>query len=170
MLMTRHIANILTGCRILGSVLLLFSPVLTLEFYIVYIFCGLTDMVDGTIARMTNSDSIFGGKFDAVADFVFVVAASIKLLPIIHVPLWLLIWSSAIAIIKISNIVCGSLCAKRFITLHTIMNKVTGLLLFILPLTLSFIELRYSAVVVCCIATVSAVHEGFYIAIGFKNK
>ena len=43
------------------------------------------------------------------------------------------------------------------------MNKVTGLLLFLLPLTISFMELEYIAIAVCSIATISAIQEGFYV-------
>ena len=35
--------------------------------------------------------------------------------------------------------------------------------LFILPLTFSFIDLRYSAAVVCLVATFAAVQEGHFI-------
>ena len=70
--MIKHIANILTGCRILGSILLLFFPVFSLAFYIIYLLCGFSDMIDGTIARKTNSASEFGAKLDTVADLVFV--------------------------------------------------------------------------------------------------
>ena len=58
--MTKHIANVLTGCRIFGSILLLFFPAFSLDFYILYLLCGFSDMVDGTIARKTNSTSKFG--------------------------------------------------------------------------------------------------------------
>ena len=84
--MTKHIANILTSCRILGSVLLLFFPVVDLAFYILYLFCGFSDMIDGIVARKTNSTSQFGSQLDTSADFVFVVAAMIKLLPVVHLP------------------------------------------------------------------------------------
>lgn len=40
------------------------------------------------------------------------------------------------------------------------MNKVTGGMLFVLPLTLAFIDLRYSVAVVCIVATVAAIQEG----------
>ena len=118
--MAKHIANILTGCRILGSILLLFFQVFTLEFYITYLLCGFSDMIDGTIARKTNSISKFGDKFDTVADLVLVIISLIKLLPIIHIPFWLWIWGGAIGIIKISNIVYGYVSKKQFISLHTI--------------------------------------------------
>ena len=123
-------------------------------------------MVDGAIARKTNSTSEFGARFDTVADFIFVVVSLIKFLPLIHIPRWLLIWIVAIIIIKILNIIQGFIHKKKLISLHTIMNKITGMLLFLLPLTLHFVESKYSSVVVCSIATFSAIQEGYYIRIG----
>ena len=161
--MAKHIANILTGCRILGSILLLFFPVFDLAFYILYLFCGFSDMIDGTIARKTNSTSKFGSQLDTIADLLFVVAAMIKLLPVIHIPGWLWIWGGVIAAIKIGNIIWGYISKKQFISLHTIMDKVTGFLLFLLPLTIAFVEVKYSAIVVCAIATFSAIQEGIYV-------
>lgn len=120
-------------------------------------------MIDGTVARKTNSASKFGSQLDTIADLVFVVISLIKLSPAIHLPKWLWIWSSVIAVIKISNIIWGYASKKQFISLHTIMNKVTGLLLFLLPLTVSIIDLKYTATVVCSVATLSAIQEGFYI-------
>ena len=160
--MAKHIANILTGCRILGSILLLFFPAFSVAFYIIYLFCGFSDMIDGTIARKTNSISKFGSQLDTIADFIFVVVSLLKLLPAIHTPQWLWMWGGVIAVIKISNIIWGYVSKKQFISMHTIMNKATGLLLFLLPLTISLMELKYTAIVVCSIATLSAVQEGLY--------
>ncbi len=168
--MTKHIANIITGCRIFGSILLLFFPVFSLAFYITYILCGFSDMIDGTIARKTNSTSKFGSQLDTLADFLFVLVSLFKLLPEIHIPQWLWIWGGIIAVIKISNIIWGYISKKQFISLHTNLNKATGLLLFLLPLTLSVVELKYTAIVVCSIATISAIQEGFYVITDSKCK
>ena len=168
--MIKNVANILTGFRILGSILLLFFPVFSEVFYSIYIFCGFTDMIDGTIARKTNSTSEFGSKLDTVADLVFVAVSLIKLLSAIPIPEWLWIWVSVIVIIKFGNIIWGYVSRKKFISLHTTMNRVTGLLLFLLPLTLSFMELKYSSLVVCSIATFAAIQEGVYIVRCCENK
>ena len=164
--MTKHIANIITGCRIIGSILLLFLPAFSLTFYITYLLCGFSDMIDGTIARKTNSVGKFGSRLDTVADLIFVIASLVKLLPAMHIPMWLWIWGGVITAIKISNIIWGYVAEKKFISLHSVMNKITGLLLFLLPLTVSFIELKYSAVVVCSVATFSAIQESYYIKTG----
>ena len=163
--MTKHIANILTGCRIFGSILLLFFPAFSLAFYIVYLLCGFSDMIDGTIARKTYSNNSFGAKFDTVSDLIFMIAVCYKLLPSIQIPQWLWIWGGVIAVIKISNIIWGYVSKKQFISLHTIMNKVTGLLLFLWPLTISFVEPKYTAIIVCSVATFSAIQEGVYVII-----
>jgi len=161
--MTKHIANILTGCRIFGSILLLFFPAFSLAFYITYLLCGFSDMIDGTIARKTNSTSKFGGQLDTIADLVFVAVSLFKLLPAIHIPWWLWIWGSVIAVIKISNIVLGYASKKQFIFLHTIMNKIAGFFLFVLPLTIPSGGLNCLVIEVCIIATFAAMQEGFYI-------
>ena len=167
--MIKHIANIVTGCRILGSAVLLFLPAFSVEFYITYILCGFTDMIDGTIARKTNSASELGAKIDTAADLAFVTVSLIKILPAMNIPGWLWIWGAVIALIKIGNILWGYVSKKQFISLHTAMNKITGLLLFLLPLTLSFVELKYSSVIVCSIATFAAIQEGIYIAANYER-
>ena len=168
--MIKHIANIVTACRILGSVLLLLFPAFSVAFYSIYIICGFSDMIDGTIARKTNSTSELGSKIDTTADLVFVTASLIKILPVIHIPGWLWIWGIVIAMIKIGSLIWGCVSKKQFISLHTAMNKITGLLLFLLPLTLHFVEVKYSSIAVCSIATFAAIQEMFYVATNCENK
>ena len=113
--MKNHLANILTGFRILGSMLLLFIPVFSAAFYSVYLFCGFTDMIDGTVARMTGSASRFGEKLDTAADIVFVAVALIRFLPQLPIPLWLWIWGGGIAVIKIGNLLLGYVSEKNLL-------------------------------------------------------
>jgi CDP-diacylglycerol--glycerol-3-phosphate 3-phosphatidyltransferase len=84
------------------------------------------------------------------------------LLPVIHLPGWLWIWGGCVAIIKVTNIVWGFVRRKKLVAYHTVFNKITGLLCFLLPLTLQFIEPTYSFAVVCIIATIAAIQEGYY--------
>ena len=161
--MKKQIANIITFCRILCSIGLLFCPVFSAYFYGLYIFCGLTDMVDGTIARKTGAVSSFGARLDTVADFLFVISSFVKLVPVIRIPVWLWVWAAVIAAAKLVNLVWGFTQTKQMPALHTIANKATGLCLFLLPLTMSFVALRYTAPVVCVIATIAAIQEWYYI-------
>ena len=156
-------ANIITGFRVLISIVLLFCPALSPTFYILYLIAGLSDMIDGTIARRTNTVSEVGERFDTLADAIFVVVCLIKLLPVISMPKWLCVWIILIALIKIINIILGYIVQRKLVAVHSAMNKVTGVLLFILPLTISFIPLKYSASAVCAVAVFAAIQEGHFI-------
>lgn len=168
--MKKQIANIITSSRIICAICLLFFPVFSIAFYILYVFCGITDMIDGTVARKTNTVSALGSKLDSVADYIFVAVCLIKLLPVLSIPTWLWIWIGLIAIIKVVNIISGYIIWKEIITKHTVLNKITGALLFILPLTLSIVDIKYSGGPICAIATIAAVQEGHLIRIGDKEK
>ena len=159
-------ANIITGFRVLISIALLFCPVFSPVFYVLYLIAGLSDMIDGTIARRINTVSEFGARFDTAADFVFVVVCLIKLLPVINMPVWLWVWIVMIALIKTVNIISGYIVQRKLAVVHSVMNKVTGVMIFILPLTFSIIPLTYSAIPVCAVATLSAVQEGHFIRTG----
>jgi len=160
--MKKHIANIVTGSRIIFSLPLVVISPSSAWFYVFYLFCGLTDIVDGAIARKTGVVSEFGAKLDTIADFIFMAVCSIKLLPMINISIYLWIWIAVIAIIKVINIVLGFVRRKKLVALHTVLNKTTGLLLFLLPFTFKFIKPTYSFAVVCIIATIAAIQEGYY--------
>ena len=144
-------ANIITVIRIICSIALLFCRFPSQAFYNLYVTAGITDMI---------------AKLDTAADFVFVVVCMIKLIPILVIPKWLYVWIAVIASVKAINIVSGYVIRKEFVAAHTVMNKVAGILLFILPLTIQALELRYTGAAVCTAAAFAAVQEGYYIRTG----
>ena len=150
-------ANTITFFRIAVSIVLLFCPVFSPAFYAFYIAAGLSDMLDGFVARKTDTVSKLGARLDTIADFVLVVVCLIKLLPVLRIPAWLYIWIGIIALIKVVNIISGFVIQKRFVAVHSAMNKATGALLFLLPLTILVFPLKNSAIVDCAAATF-AVH------------
>ena len=159
-------ANLITCIRIVCSIALLFCPAFSPAFYALYIVAGVSDVVDGAVARKTGTVSAFGSKLDSAADLTFVAVCLIKLIPIMDLPTWLLIWIIVIAVIKAVNLISGYVVQKKTVVLHTVMNKVTGMLLFVLPLTMQFIDLKYSGAVVSAIATFAALQEGHLIRTG----
>ena len=159
-------ANLITVFRIISSLLLLLVPTFSFGFYFLYLFAGFTDMMDGAVARKRNTVSEFGSTLDTVADFVFLGICFWKILPELDLPFFLLVWIGLIAVIKLtSGIICCSM-KKKYIAVHSIMNKITGFLLFILPMTLSFIDLRISGSVVCSVAMIAAIQEGHILKTG----
>ena len=164
--MKKYIANIITGSRVAFSLPLLFIPITSVWFYILYLFCGLTDMIDGTIARKTGSVSKFGARLDTASDFVFMLVCTIKVLPLIHIPVWLWVWITLIALIKIFNITLVFIHKKKLISIHSVLNKITGFALFFFPLSLTLVEPIYSIAIICLLATIAAMQEVYFIAKG----
>ena len=161
-------ANIITVVRIICSFGILFVPVFSTAFYALYIAAGVSDAADGTIARKTGTVSDLGSKLDTAADIVLVAACMIKMIPVLDVPVWLFVWIGLIALIKVISIISGYVKRKEFAAVHTVMNKVTGIALFLLPLTSSIIELKYSGMIVCALATFAAIQEGHLIRTGAR--
>ena len=159
-------ANTITFFRIAAGIALLFCPVFSPAFYVFYIAAGLSDMLDGFVARKTDTVSKLGARLDTMADFALVVVCLIKLLPILLIPAWLYAWIGIIALIKVVNIISGFAVQKKLVAVHSVMNKAAGALLFLLPLTIPVLSLEYSAIVVCAVVTFAAIQEGHFIRTG----
>ena len=152
-------ANFITSARILCSLALLFCTPLSLPFYVLYTTAGSSDIFDGRIARKTNTATKFGAKLDTLADIVFTAVVLIKLLPILELPVWIIVWVGVIALIKLVSIVIGFVRHHTLTAVHSVINKITGALVFILPFTIPIINIRYTAGLVCVVATVAAIME-----------
>ena len=54
-------------------------------FFAIYALTGLTDVLDGWIARKMGSASQFGAKLDSVADLIFYAVMLIMIFPILWI-------------------------------------------------------------------------------------
>lgn len=159
--MKKYIADFITILRIVCSASMLFFKAFSVWFYALYIFCGISDMCDGAVARKTNSESPFGAMLDSVADFVFVLVAMIKILPELHINKWKWMVIFQVAIVKLISFVYVIFCRKTPKKLHSFMNKITGFVLFLFPLTIKIINPAYSLTVVCVAVVISVFCEGY---------
>ncbi len=159
-------ANAVTACRIVLAVLLVLSPVGKPLFWIWYLLGGASDVLDGFLARRRQETSRGGAIFDTTADFVFFLACLWRLLPYLALPVWLWLWIAGIAAIKAVNLVLGFLLQKRFASVHSPMNRITGVLLFALPAAAVFSASAYAVGAVCAVATYAAIEEGIWIKNG----
>ena len=153
-------ANLVTSIRLACAAALIFLPAFSPAFYALYLLAGVSDMADGFIARRTNSASRFGAALDTAADFFFAAVCLIKLLPLLEIPRRLLVWTLLIAAIKLVNVLSGFILHRRFVSEHTRLNKLTGALLFALPIALPFVRLSLIGSIVCTAATIAAIQEG----------
>ena len=163
--MIAKIPNCITCLRIIGTFSMLFMKPYTSVFYITYVLCGLTDILDGWIARLTHSTSALGARLDSIADLSYYTVMAIKIFPELLSALpnivWVIVWSTVALRILIYLLV--GLRFHRFASSHTILNKFTGLIVFLLPFSLLFPNLTVPyGYLGACIAAVAAFYE-FYV-------
>jgi len=160
-------ANVLTGIRILCGILILLFPAYSGWYYMFYLIGGFTDAIDGTVARKRRETSDFGAKFDTVADFVFTAAVVFKVICTVEIPAWLIIWVVLIALIKIGCHLAGYIRNQRLITVHSVLNKICGGVVFLISLFIGCnLANQVIALVVigaCILTTIAAIAEGMTI-------
>lgn len=133
-------------------------------FWTLYLLCGLSDVLDGALARATGTVSRLGERLDTIADIIFVAVWIALFIHAMNVGRWLWIWTGVIALIKFVNVISGFAMKNGFVVKHTIANKATGILLFLLPMIILWEVIKVPYIVlVCLLATFAAVQEGHLI-------
>lgn len=162
-------ANAITGIRLACALLLMFCPTFSGQFYLLYLVGGVSDVLDGWIARRRKTETKNGARLDTAADLALFGVVLVKMWRAVTIPLWLEIWILCIAALKCCNLVSGFLRYRRFVTEHTVLNKICGGFLFVIPLCIGHFPRQPVAVLVmaaCAVATAAAVQEGHYIRMG----
>ena len=155
----RLTVNLLSMSRIALCLPLLMVDAMTLPFWVLYLIAGLTDILDGFLARRWGVESKFGARLDSLADFLFVLAVGYKLFPWLKLPatLWMMI--GLIALVKMVNAICSYVAKHKIEFQHTKVNKLTGFLLFIGMMTVGQSYFIPVAWVIACIALFAAIQE-----------
>lgn len=141
------------------AICLLFLTPNTYLFLVFYLLCGLSDVLDGYLARRYKLESSNGAAFDSVADVIFLGITVFVYVPIIRLPQPILYWILAILIIRLVSIIIAGIKYHTFAILHTYLNKATGLGIFCFPIMLYFLNVRITGYLLCGLATVSAMEE-----------
>ncbi len=151
----KQAANILT----IITVVLFFvfnQPVL---FFVLYMIGGMTDVLDGYVARLTNTQSELGARLDSIADlllFGIILMSVIRWMGkdiIVYIP-----FLAAIAVIRLVNIAIAAYKYHTFAIIHTIGNKAAGFLLFFAPVTIR-LRCPWALWLMCILALLSALEE-----------
>ena len=162
----KNIANIITVFRILGTVCIIFLSPLKSAFFIIYTVTGITDLLDGMIARLSHTASALGARLDSIADLFFYTVTLIKLLPILWRTLpgfiWIIVGATLFS--RLFSYVIAAIKFNRFAAHHTWLNKITGLLVFAIPY---FLITPFAALYcfIVCSAGVLSTAEDLYIHI-----
>lgn len=153
--------NILTSLRIVGAVLMLFIPPLTAWFFVIYTLCGVSDVLDGVIARARHAESEFGSRLDSVADLLFYAVMILRIFPVLWERLPRVIWIfvASVLLLRAASYLTAAIKHRRFASLHTYLNKATGFGVFMIPY---FISLRVGTVycfVACAVGGIASAEE-----------
>lgn len=159
----KRIPDLLSMSRIVLCLPLLLVDAMTVPFWVLYLIAGLTDMLDGFLARRWGVESKFGARLDSLADFVFVLTVGYKFFPLLKLPatLWMMI--GLIALVKTVNAISSYVVKHKIEFLHTKVNKLTGFLLFIGMMTVGQSYFIPVAWVIACIVLFAAIQEGHII-------
>ena len=154
-------ADTITSVRIAASLFLLLLPLRSVGFLVVYTLTGLTDVLDGWLARKTGTASDFGARLDSIADLLFYAAVLLRLFPVLRQALPVTIWY-AVAVILLVRLTAYAVAAAKyhcFASLHTWLNKVTGAALFLLPYILVISSGVAYCSAVCALAFAASLEE-----------
>lgn len=155
------IPNILTAVRMACAFGLIFAEPMGTLFLVLYLICGFTDAVDGTIARITGTASEFGAKFDSVADILFYLIMVLRFFPLLLESVSGHIWFVIILVvlIRVTIYLYFAIRYKTLISNHTYLNKLTGFAVFCLPFVINTEFFGEYSIIVCSVAFVAAVYE-----------
>lgn len=155
--MKKHIANIVSLSRVAGAIALFFFNNITKPFLAIYVFCGFTDLIDGPIARKTNSTSPLGATLDTVGDVATYLALTKVLAMRKLVPGWILIWIISAGIVFGIDAVISRVRLGKLYLPHTWLGKIFGGSVFVLPIAMQFMEGYIWMSVICTIASIHAI-------------
>ncbi|WP_410768560.1 CDP-alcohol phosphatidyltransferase family protein [Fontibacillus sp. BL9] len=129
-----HAANLISISRMILVITLAFLFNHAGLFAIIYLLSGLSDVLDGFVARKTNTQSELGARLDTVADLML-VAVILGYFIFRHGTeiLTFAPWIILISLVRCANVAIVACKYHSFAILHTWGNKLAGLLLFIGP-------------------------------------
>lgn len=155
----RHAANLITISRILLSPVLLLALRNPPLFSLLYLACGLTDVLDGHVARKTGGCTDLGARLDSIADLLLFAAIIVSLVSWLGQKAFTFLPSVlAIILIRCVNIILVACKHHTFAILHTWGNKLTGALLFAAPLLVLYRQTAFLWAVCLC-GLLSALEE-----------
>lgn len=129
-------------------------------FYAVYAAYGLSDMLDGFLARRLGVASRLGSILDSAADLLFLCVSALKIVPQYRFPFWVWVAVCGILFVRLCTLFIAFAKSRRLtLPLHTNANRLTGLLLYLFAPILNSCMGSCLLIVLCCVAAFAAVQE-----------
>jgi CDP-diacylglycerol--glycerol-3-phosphate 3-phosphatidyltransferase len=126
---------------------------------VLYIFAGITDMVDGPLARKLKIESKFGANLDGAADFLFAFIGLYRLLPVVDFPVWATPVVLGVISIRIASIIIAGIRFRRLVILHTIGNKTVVSIAWLLFIFYLFMDVDIILIIGCVVGLFAFIED-----------
>jgi len=126
---------------------------------VIYVVAGLTDMIDGPLARKLNITSQLGAKLDGGADFLLALVVLFRIAPVIEIANWIMIWIFIAIGMKLISLLIGYMRHKELILLHTYLGKFFAFALFLFPVFYLFMSANTVLIALLVLAMVTFVED-----------
>lgn len=155
----KDLANFITSSRFGFAIAMVLAEPFSAAFWVCYLCGGLSDLLDGAVARKLKAQSHSGAKLDSIADVVFTAALAVVAARSIQFPIWVWLCAACIAALRLASYGIGFMKYHTFASLHTYANKATGALIFAFPVLYAVLGLTATGVLLCVAALASSVEE-----------
>ncbi len=163
--MKKNLANYITLFRLIGSVALIFLEAFSVPFLVLYALCGVSDALDGFIARALNIRSELGRKLDSVSDLSLYCIMLYKVWPRLTQTLPEIATKTIIGLLAARLFLYGLywIIHHGFLSTHSILNKATSIMMFFLPFALMTPFGHYYSYLEMAIGALALLHEVYLI-------
>ena len=160
----RQIPNILSAARIVIAIVIMFIPPYETAFYVIYAFCGISDLFDGVIARALHIESRLGGTLDTIGDTLLTWTGCHVVFSNMD-PLYPGLIGAILAVFAVRIIgAVITLCRfRKFAMLHTAGNKIAMIILYLYPffytLTANYGCVQEVVYSICALGIIARIEE-----------
>ena len=168
-MLIRNLANIITSSRMVCAFILIFFDILSTPFKVIYAWCGLSDVLDGYVARKLKTTSELGSRLDSFSDLLLYALTLYKVWPHLlrEVPTYVIYLIYVVLFIRLLCYIYVGFKTKALEARHTILNKATGFLFFFLPFTINTGYMHIYSLLILAVAYISSIEEIIHI---FKGE
>jgi len=164
----RHIPNLLSLSRIPLSVTMMFFAQERIIFLCIYAVTGLTDMLDGRVARKYGWQSELGSKFDGLADasWIFSMMAVVFLILRIKFASYVYIAFAVTLVVRIVNLIFTRVKFHQWGAIHSTLVRYSGTPLYLIAPYCVWTRKGPSVLLLAamCIVLLSVIEESLILA------
>ena len=153
--------NVCTLVRIAGAAGLLLVRPLSAAFFALYTISGVSDALDGFLARRLRLASELGARLDSAADLLFYAVMLLRLSPVMwgRLPRWIWWLAAAALLLRLCSYLAAAFRYRRFASMHTLLNKLTGIMVFAIPYIMLWRGAAWCCAAVCVTGALASGEE-----------